>query len=608
MNKKTLFRYASVFATTLMSLSAGATQKPQETIVDVLVIGGTTSGTSAGIAAARAGAKTLVVEESPWLGGMFSAQGVGAADGNENLPSGIWNEFREKIRRHYGGVAAVRTGWVSSTMFEPHVADSVFKAMAATEKNLRVVYGYYLYKVTRDGEKISGAIFRDEQNRKLIVRAKITIDATDIGESLKMAGAAYLLGMDARSETHEHGAPEKANRIVQDMTWVAILKDYGQGADKTIPRPKGYNANEFLGCCDQTVDQVKIDCNYMMQYGRMPNDKYMINWPKFGNDIYLQVVELPRKKRNRELEKAKEQTLRFVYYLQHELGFKHLGLADDEFKTTDLLAYKPYHREGRRLKGVSYLTYNHVGNPYEQVECLYRTGISVGDYPVDHHHGKNPDAPKVGFDPVPSFNIPLGSLIPESVDGLIVSDKAISVSNLINGSTRLQPVVLLTGQAAGILAALSVAEDKQPRDISIRKVQTVLLKNKAYIMPLYDVPVSDPDFEVIQKIAATGILRTKGESWKWANRTWFYPDSNITVAAFTKGLNSFDNRIQIVAHERLLTVREAVLIIEKTCSNKVVQSTEQYKDTPISKRKLALLLNDLFDPFSKEIDHQGHYR
>ncbi|MFQ8712819.1 MAG: FAD-dependent oxidoreductase [Alistipes onderdonkii] len=50
-------------------------------------------------------------------------------------------------------------------------------------------------------------------------------------------------------------------------------------------------------------------------------------------------------------------------------------------------------------------------------------------------------------------------MIPAGTDNLVVSDKAISVSNLINGSTRLQPVVLLTGQAAGTLAAIAAREE-----------------------------------------------------------------------------------------------------------------------------------------------------
>lgn len=52
----------------------------------------------------------------------------------------------------------------------------------------------------------------------------------------------------------------------------------------------------------------------------------------------------------------------------------------------------------------------------------------------------------------------MGALIPQTVDGLIVAEKSISVSNIANGTTRLQPVVLQIGQAAGALAALAVSQ------------------------------------------------------------------------------------------------------------------------------------------------------
>ncbi|MDR3261799.1 MAG: FAD-dependent oxidoreductase [Tannerella sp.] len=588
------------------SLLAGQDRKELET--DVLVIGGTTGGTSAGIAAARQGVKTLIVEETPWLGGMFTAQGVGACDGNNNLPSGIWNEFREKLRVRYGGTGGVWTGWVSNTLFEPHVGDSIFKAMAAEEKHLSVIYGYFLDSMLKEENTVRGAVFLNDRGEKLTVKAKITVDATDLGESLKMSGTDYRLGMDSKSETGETGAVEQANNIVQDLTWVAILKDYGEGADKTIPHPANCHPASFAGCCEETTDKVKIDCQRMMDYGKMPNHKYMINWPTFGNDIYLNVVELSREERNRELQKAKEQTLSFVYYIQHELGFKHLGLADDEFDTPDLLAYKPYHREGRRVKGIAFLTFNHVANPYGQKDLLYRTGISVGDYPVDHHHAKNPEAPKIGFEPVPSFNVPLGALIPQKTDGLIVADKAISVSNMINGATRLQPVVLLTGQAAGILAALSVKEDRQPRYISVRKVQDKLLKEKAYIMPLYDIQPEDPDFEAIQKITATGILQTTGEPFGWANRTWFYPDSTLSVEEFTKGLHSFDKKMKIMKSSKILTEKEAVVGITKAKNPRQIFPADDYKDIPVTRRRLAVLLDSMLNPFSRETGFDGHYK
>ena len=71
--------------------------------VPVLVIGGGTGGTSAGIQSGRMGIRTLVVEAGPWLGGMISAAGVSATDGNHKLPSGLWKEFRDQVYTEYGG-------------------------------------------------------------------------------------------------------------------------------------------------------------------------------------------------------------------------------------------------------------------------------------------------------------------------------------------------------------------------------------------------------------------------------------------------------------------------------------------------------------------------
>ena len=113
----------------------------------------------------------------------------------------------------------------------------------------------------------------------------------------------------------------------------------------------------------------------------------------------------------------------------------------------------------------------------------------MGDYPIDHHHKRNPTAPQhLWFVPVPSFSVPLGALVPETVDGLVVADKAISVSNVANGTTRLQPVVLLTGQAAGALAALAARDGREPRAVPVREVQRALLDAGAFLLPYLDVP------------------------------------------------------------------------------------------------------------------------
>ncbi|HYK55471.1 MAG TPA: FAD-dependent oxidoreductase, partial [Flavisolibacter sp.] len=421
-----------------------------------------------------------------------------------------WAEFRSKLYNVYGGPAAVETGWVSNTQFEPHVAASIFKDMVAGEKALTVFYQYSFEGLDKKSNKITLVRFRNRlTGERLTVQPKTVIDATELGDVLKAAGVPYDLGMEADALSSEKVGIRQTNNIVQDLTYVAILKDYGPGADQTIPKPANYNPAEFDGACtdyyiDKTRNAPKVDAKKMLEYGKLPHNKYMLNWPLYGNDTYLNIVEITEAQRERELQKAKQTTLRFIYFIQQQLGFKNLGLADDEFPTPDRLALIPYHREGRRVKGLVRFSMRHIAEPFTYGDPLYRTGISVGDYPIDHHHKKNLAAPQhLEFYPISSYNIPLGALIPQNFTNLIIAEKSISVSNVANGTTRLQPVVLLTGQAAGTLAALSSIKDVRPEQVSVRSVQEALLKAKAYIMPYIDVTPEDPFFLAIQKIGAT---------------------------------------------------------------------------------------------------------
>jgi FAD dependent oxidoreductase len=515
---------------------------------DVLVIGGGVGGTAAAIQCARMGVNTILVEETTMLGGMLTAAGVSCTDGNDLLPSGMWEEFRQALYKHYGR-NKLNSGWVSNTNFEPHVGDSIFKAWAKAEKNLAVLYFQRFESVLKKANQVTKAHFWDiKEGASTTITAKIIIDATELGDAFSDVGAGYDLGMDDPKESGEKEAREK-NNIIQDLTWAAILKDHGPGADKTIARPANYDSTLYFCSTSDAPCNGKpyaFNTKKVLDYGKLPRspgattDKYMLNWPPHGNDYYLNVVEESDQQRTIGYEQARQQTLGFIYFLQTQLGMKHIGLADDELNNG--MALIPYNREGRRVKGIVRLNINHLENLYDY--NLYRTGISVGDYPVDHHHARYPGkVPELEFPPIPSFNIPLGCLIPEKIDGLIVCEKGISVSNIVNGSTRLQPVVLLTGQAAGVLAAKSIKEKKSIRDVAVRDVQAELLKLKCYLMPFVDVKPDDPNWEAIQKVGVTGILKGVGKAEGWANKMFFYPDSLVTLSELTNGLRNYSRLI-----------------------------------------------------------------
>lgn len=589
-------------------------REPAAKEADVLIIGGGASGTAASIQAARMGARVLVVEATPWMGGMLTAAGVSAIDGNHQLPSGIWGEFRQKLYDHYGSPAAVETGWVSNTLFEPSVGLQKLRELA-TVPGLEVWHNANWQAVRREANQWVAQV--TYQQKSWVVRAPVLIDATELGDVMAHVGARYEVGMDSRAVSGEEFAPERANDIVQDLTYALTLKDYGPGADKTIPRPEGYDPEPFRCSCDPE-GKARISCVQMLNYGKLPNGKYMINWPNCGNDVYLHLIDKTPEEREALLKEAKLESLRFLYFIQHELGFRHLGLADDEFPTADRLPLIPYHREARRLKGLVRLTVSHLAHPFEQAQALYRTGVAVGDYPIDHHHDKNPLAPEIDFIniKVPSYNVPLGALLPANVPGLIVAEKSISVTNIVNGATRLQPVVLGIGQAAGALAALAAKGQTTPDQVPVRKVQEALLSARAYLMPYYDVKPSDPDFAAIQRIGATGILKGFGVPYKWANQTWFYPERELSEYECWQGLRLYYLLEGIHASGAPLTagfLQAAFATVRPELTPEVVSAQWQSAGMSapyaagqkLSRREAARLTDFFLNPFAIPVGHEG---
>ncbi len=613
----------------------------QKITTGVLVINAGTGGSSAGIQSARMGVNTIITEPGTWMGGMLSAAGVAAFDGNHQLPSGIWAEFREQLYKVYGGPAKVATGWVSNTLFEPHVGDSILKAMAAREKKLGVLYQHHFIRVIKNGNQVKGAVFyRGISKDTLFIYAHQVIDGTELGDVMANAGISFDVGMEASATTGEGVNVPATNNIVQDLTYAAIVKDYGAAADCTIVKPAHYSPAEFDGACtDYYIDNSRpapaVDAKKMLDYGKLPNKKYMLNWPTYGNDIYLNIIHLDEKERAIELIKAKEQTRRFLYFIQTQLGYKNLGMADDEFPTADRFPMMAYHREGRRVKGLVRFSLQHIADPYHQPLPLYRTGIAVGDYPIDHHHKKNPAAPQhLDFFPIPSFNVPLGALIPQQYQGIIIAEKGISVSNVVNGTTRLQPCVMLIGQAAGALAALCVQQRKQAAAIAVRDVQAVLIGSNAYIMPYVDVKTANPFFASIQRIGATGILKGKGEPNAWANRTWFYPDSLVSMDTLAKNIAPFIAVGEGSLQNTHLTIEGAVAMLQqfaiafpsqltaltkqlKTNTYRSTALTSSWKkwglknfdlNRPITRTELAVMLDKTVNPFLlKPVDHSGNF-
>ena len=615
-----MVRWSLIGFILLVSCSAPVT-------TDVFIAGGGTSGVAAGIQAARMGVRTVIAGENEWLGGMLTSAGVSAVDGNYNLPGGIWCEFRDSLIFHYGGASHLKTGWVSNVMFEPSVGNRIFSEMAAAEPGLTVLRNVRVARVRRQGNK--WLISVRTTGGAVKYSSAILIDATELGDISKMCGVKYDLGMDSRHDTGEDIAPENANDIVQDLTYVAVLKDYGR--EVPMSRPEGYDPSLFACSCITPLcsgegnETAKWSCEAMLNYGKLPNNKYMINWPLSGNDYYVNMIEMDQEGRAEAIEEAKQRTLCFLWFIRNELGYHNLALADDEFPTADSLPFIPYHRESRRIRGKVRFSLSHITEPFDQPDKLYRTNIAVGDYPVDHHHSAyaGPESlPDLSFYPVPSFGLPLGTLIPEEVEWLIVAEKSISVTNLVNGATRLQPVVLQVGQAAGFLAALAVSKGVGISEVPVRDVQNALLDAGGYLLPYLDVPRDHEWFKSLQRIGSTGIMKGVGKNAGWANQT-FFRAHDITKASDLEGLKDIYPLTVYDFSEADLTVKQAVDLLRLVARQNSIEISEaglqeslaiifrsglSETDRPMLRGEMALLIDRALDPFNnREVNLKGGF-
>jgi hypothetical protein len=260
-------------------------------------------------------------------------------------------------------------------------------------------------------------------------------------------------------------------------------------------------------------------------------------------------------------------------------------------------------------------TLNHITAPYDQPDKLYRTCVAVGDYPVDHHHSAytgSDSLPDLSFYPVPSFGLPLATLIPEEVDGLIVAEKSISVTNLVNGATRLQPVVMQIGQAAGALAAHAVTEGISISEVSVRQVQKTLLDAGGYLLPYLDLPCDHEFFKVLQRIGSTGIMKGTGFSQGWSNQT-FFRANDITLASELEGLKDVWPLTEYDFSETVITVQQTVDLVRLTARQNEIAVYEEglaevlsgisdnrpdWMERPILRIEAAILIDQALDPFN----------
>lgn len=251
-------------------LSAAAEPAVERLAVDLLVVGGSESAVSAAVQGARLGVKSIaLVNDIDWLGGQFSAEGVGAIDewtlyrGQRAIfpRSGMFLEMMERLEarmRAKYGLPRPGNSFCAWTTCEPRDAERQFREWLAPYLvdgggPVTLREQFELERVLVDSATVVGAEFVSPRGR-LVVRARLTIDASDWGDVIRRSGAAYLAGPDLRERFGEPSAPTDAVAVqpneMNPITYCLVLRESDEPA--TIERPPHYDERRYFGTTTAT--------------------------------------------------------------------------------------------------------------------------------------------------------------------------------------------------------------------------------------------------------------------------------------------------------------------------------------------------------------------
>lgn len=474
---------------------------------DVIVYGATPGGFCAAIAAAREGAKVVLLEPTAHVGGVNTG-GLSFSDSNQTVRStllGLFEEWHQRVAADYAarGVklpydVAVKDNSVWT--YEPHVAARVTDAMLR-EAGVTVLTREVLTAVDKEGARIVRLTTSAGAHT-----AKVFVDATYEGDLLAKAGVYWRIGREGREEFDETLAgrqypkqkllidgfdanglplplitsikagedPSGEQSVMVYSFRLCVTKDPANRAP--FPEPKAYDPARF-----------ELVRRYFQRYPKAPPpwDLYPLPGGKFdanngiGKMFSMGLVgestpwcDADPAGRARLWDKHKEYTLEFYKFLTTDEAvppkiraeMSALGLCRDEFSATGHWSPQLYVREGRRMMGRYMLTEKDV-----LLEPAKEDAVAVSSFPIDSHDCRRLALPDGVINegtifPVRmpgrphgyAYHVPYRAITPSSNEcSNLLVPVALSATHVAYSSIRVEPTWMTLGQSAGIAAALA---------------------------------------------------------------------------------------------------------------------------------------------------------
>jgi len=443
---------------------------------DVLVVGGGPAGLGAAIGAADTGARVILAERYGFFGGNATAALVmplmsfhtsrpappmdeTATRRTPLLPTdhgpgkpvvaGVLKRLLERLVQVGGAIPpSLDTGYV--VPFDPEW----FKLVALellNEAGVQFLVHAFASGVLGE-KKVSGAIF-ETKSGPVVIRARVVVDCTGDADMAVQAGAPFEVG--------------RADGLAQPMTLMFRMVEFQKAAFDQYVKAHPGQWRGVHGLWDLVREatragELELPREDILFFATPHEHEVSVNSTRvtrvLGTDVWdLTYAECA----------SRRQMLQIAEFLRRYVpGFERSYAVQSGVNVGV--------RETRRIIGEYQLTADDVLSARKFADAIAR-----GSYPVDIHNPAGSGTVLKRLPPGEAYDIPLRCLLPQSTQGLIVAGRCISGTHEAHSSYRVMPIVMATGHAAGVCAALAARSGREPRDVPAGAVRERLLEQGA---------------------------------------------------------------------------------------------------------------------------------
>lgn len=428
-------------------------QTPIAADYDVIVVGGGASGTVAAIAAAKAGARTLLLERGGCLGGAATAnlvaQWVAFYHGDTRVLGGIPYELTQRVQakggskgfdRYTMGEAAGNPFPLRNFPINPEVVKIVLDEAVVEAGVTTLFHTVFSRSLVQDGV-IQGVVVENVEGRRAY-RAKVVIDAS--GDAAVCADAGVPCFGDGQNDESKRQPCTLSFRL----------------SNVDVPRFKAVPREERIRLVKEGLDSGELFWK-SISFVSTPGDSDAICLMSRINGIdALSATDVSFAE-----QEGRRQVASIVRYLNRAIpGFENAILAD--------IAERVGVRETRRIQGLYLFKHEDI-----MEEVAFEDSIALGAGPMDTHEPGGTGI--VLYAPPSPFEIPLRALIPVSIEGLLVCGRTLSADSEAMAGARHMGTSMAMGQAVGSLAAIAVQTNQKPSLVPAASVQEVLSRENA---------------------------------------------------------------------------------------------------------------------------------